>query len=398
MLENVLLNNISAVYNVLVFPSWFPSKESPLNAIFTKRHVEIIASIASLNVVYAEKVSNQKEKYNLKITREGNYVVYICYYRSSKHPVIYFRKIINLYRRIISYIKSIKATGNRIKSYDFIHIHVISFEALIPLFFKIFMRIPYFVSEHSTMYLRETSMFSVNNIFKRVVVNNSSGLSVVSESLKDAMIDLNINHPNFLIIPNYVDDKKFANLTPRTSSVVKFLHVSRLDEEAKNVIGILNAFERVFEIYKSVELHIVGGSLGVISDSELYSATLKSKPKIFFEGLKLGDDILNYYNESDLLIMFSNYETQGVVAMEALFCGKPVLATALPCLKEYLHKKNSVLISPNDEEALTLNILSFLEGKWSTWNSEEIRNDALKKFSPKEIQRGFSWLYSKGLN
>lgn len=385
------------MYKILIFPGWFPSKENPLNAIFTKKHVEIIACENEVSVVYAEKVINQDEKYVLEFVEGNNYNCHICYYRGSRHLITSIRKVINFYRRILSYIKSINATGTSIENFDFIHIHVISFEALIPIYYKITKRVRYFVSEHSTMYSRKVRKYSFENTFKRFIVRNGAGLSMVSEALKLEMKNLNITHPNTMVIPNYVDDKKFKSVISEKRSSFRFLHVSRLDEKAKNVVGILRAFEKVYETNQNIELYIVGGSLGVISEAEKYSSKLKCKANVFFEGLKFDDEIVSYFNKADLLIMFSNYETQGVVVIEALFCGVPVLATSLPCFKEYLHKKNSVLINPKDDFALVQNIQSFIRGEWLTWSPDQIRGDIKQKFSMQMIQSDFSKLYSKGL-
>ena len=95
--------------------------------------------------------------------------------------------------------------------------------------------------------------------------------------------------------------------------------------------------------------------------------------------------------------MFSNYETQGVVILEALFCGKPILATKLPCITEYLNSSNSVLVEPSDVDGLMRNMKMFIEGKWNIWDSETIALDIKNKFSRKFIEDEFFRYYNNGL-
>jgi glycosyltransferase involved in cell wall biosynthesis len=380
-----------------MFPSWFPSKENRLSAIFTKKHIDIIALKNKVTVVYAEKSNNIiGNKYEIEIDNSNKYSIYICYYKPNESKVKLVRRIFNFYFRINAFLRAINSTNIHLKSFDFIHIHVISFECIIPLYYKVFKRKPYFVSEHATAYLREVSLYSLNNIFKKIILKNSSGISAVSNSLKNAIRKLEMKTSNFPVITNYVDENKFHYQTKLANKNIKFLHVSRLEEKAKNVIGIINAFDEIYKNNNHIELHIVGGFINQISDAERYINNQKSKSNIFFHGVKLGDQILKYYQECDILVMFSNYETQGVVVMEALFCGLPVLVTNLPCLKEYLHDKNSILVNPNDEKRLKENMQMFIDQKWNIWDSEKIARDIRNKFSLNTIETSFTTFYQRG--
>jgi glycosyltransferase involved in cell wall biosynthesis len=385
------------VYNILIFPSWFPSKNNPLNAIFTKKHIDLISLSNKTVVVYAEKVLKQEDSYSLEKIINQNYSVYTCFYKANTNYFIVVRKAVNFTRRVNAYIKAIQSTKVKITKFDFIHIHVVGFESIIPLFYKFFKKVPFFVSEHSTVYLTNTSIHSINTLFKRLIIQQSSGISVVSKALKNGIEKLNINHDNFVIIPNYVDEQKFCYTPREKNKKVKFLHISRLDEKAKNVIGILNSFEDIFKSNKDIELHIVGGFIGDISEAEKHSAHLDSNSNIYFHGIKLGDEILKYYHQADIIIMFSNYETQGVVTLEALFCGLNVLATNLPCLKEYLNNNNSVLVNPKDEKQLKKNMQLFLDKKWNVWAPKKIAEEIKERFSSKKISADFLSFYKNGL-
>ncbi len=382
------------MYNILIFPGWFPSKENTLNAIFTKKHIDIISKTKNVIVVYAERTENQNEIYSICQDQSSGYPIITCTYKKSQ--LFFFKKVINFYRSIRAYLKAINTSRTFMKSIDFIHIHVLTKESIIPLVYKIFKGIPYFISEHSTEYLRPGLTSFLEKKFKIFLSKNSLGISAVSSSLKLAMEREGLKHNNFQVIHNAVSSDLFT-LKPKLNHVkTKFLHVSRLDEKAKNVIGILEVFELLYSKYSNIELQIVGGQPNIISKAEIYSNKLSSKSSICFNGIKKGVDIVPYYHDSDFLVMFSNFETQAVVIMEALFCGMPVIATDLPCLIEYLHSGNSLLVKANDKKALFEKMELCINGKYEFWNGKEISTEINNVFNLAKIAVGFDNLYQTG--
>jgi glycosyltransferase involved in cell wall biosynthesis len=381
--------------NILIFPGWFPSVESPLNAIFTKKHIDVISK--SNNVIVAYGISHiQKDKYIIIHDNTNGYPIITCSFRPNKFFII--KKFINFYLGLKAYYLAIKESRKYMNKVDFIHIHVITRQALIPFFYKIFKKIPYFISEHSTSYLRPNKNSHIDKILKILLTKKSNGISAVSESLKLAMMKEGLRNNNFMVIHNVVTSGFFrVKKEISQNSNFKFLHVSRLEEAAKNVIGILNSFEKLYAVKQNIELHIVGGNLNQVSDAEIYHHKLKSKSNIFFHGIKFGSEIIPYFQKSDCLIMFSNYETQAVVILESLFCGVPVIATNLPCLNEYLHNGNSIQVVPKDEKALFESMLVCTEDKYKFWSADKISSQIIKKFDQDEIGNAFDKFYQKGL-
>jgi L-malate glycosyltransferase len=384
------------MFNIIIFPGWFPSECNPLNGNFTKKHVDIISKNHKVAVAYADKSLNNDILYNLVVDERNAYPIVICYYKTSKLPVIH--KFINYYRKLVSYSKAFNKAKSYLNDLDFIHVHVVTRDTILPLYYKWFKNIPYFISEHSSAYIRNQSSSILEKSLKRLIINNCEGLSAVSNTLKLAMEHAKLRHRNSQIIYNVVDSNVFNVKSVKKSDKIKFLHVSSLDEQPKNTIGILKVFERLYKIYPNIELHVVGGQLNKISESQTFAENLKSKHAIFYHGMQFGPSIVDFYHQSDYLVMFSNYETQGIVAIEALFCGLPVLATDLPSLNEYLHSKNSLLAKPKDEDGLFKNMEICILGKYEFWNSDDISNEVKENFNSKNISKRFDDFYAFGLN
>ena len=381
------------MYRIIISPEWYPNKENVLSAIFTKKHVEIIARKHKVVVAFAMVSKFEKKRYNLVI-EDGNYTTVICYFRASKFP--FLNKYVDYLNYFIAHHKAIKKAYSILVKVDFFHIHVLPKAAIIPFLYYLIKNVPYFISEHSTIYIRQTSGFLESRI-KRLLAKYSKGMSAVSNSLKLAMIDNSLTHANFKIIPNVVDEDVFKVKPVSVNKTINFLHVSRLEEKAKNTIGILNAFDLLFKKYQNIELHIVGGLNHTISDAELYSNHLISKKNIFFHGIKLGKEIVPFYHQANYFVMFSNYETQAVVILEALSCGLPIIATKLPALDEYLHAGNSLQVNVKDETELFNKMEACITNSHSFWKSENISEEIKAKFNVNNIDRDFNDLYHKGL-
>lgn len=383
------------MYRIIISPEWYPSKENLLSAIFTKKHVEVIAKRDKVAVAFAIVSKSEKKNYNLVIEK-GAYISVICYFKASNFP--FLNKYIDYLNYFIAHCKAINKAKSLLGRIDFFHIHVLPKSAIIPFFYYVLKKVPYFISEHSTIYIRKKSYSVLEGWIRKILIKNSSGVSTVSYSLKSAMLDKGLVHLNFKVIPNVVDSQTFCPMTKANHSSVKFLHVSRLDEQAKNTIGILRVFDLLAQKYQEIELHIVGGLVKQTSDAEIFSKQLASNNSIFFHGVKLGSAIIPFYNQANYFVMFSNYETQAVVVLEALFSGIPVIATQLPALNEYLHNGNSLQVEVNNELALYNSMEACILKTHSFWKPEQIAQDIISKFDINKIEEGFKDFYSKGLN
>lgn len=378
---------------ILVFPGWFPGQVHPLNAIFTKKHLDIISQDHFIAVAYTEKQTSTQQ---LHLDYDFQYPICRTYYKNSRF------KLVSLIRKLSKVIEAQKSAIKQLKEVDIIHIHVVEIEAIIPWFYSLFFNKPIFVSEHSTHYLEHQNEHLLIKIVRRLIYSRCKGISAVSESLKIAIQNRGYRNSNFPVIHNVVDFDTFKVREVEKGGdnidKVRFLHVSRLDESAKNVIGILRTFDKLSKDFPNIELHIVGGDGITEFPSQVYSKQLKSSNHIFFKGLKYGTLMAEEYQSADYLVMFSSYETQAVVVLEALACGKPVIATKLPCLNEYLHKGNSIQVSPKDENELFDAMKSCILGKTHFLDSSVISSEIMLKFSKQSIKERFNQFYCTGLS
>ena len=89
-------------------------------------------------------------------------------------------------------------------------------------------------------------------------------------------------------------------------------------------------------------------------------------------------------SKCDAFVLASKYETFGVVYIEALASGKPVIGTYNGGAEDIINDSNGLLVKVDDINDLG-NAMKKIIKNINIYNSEEIRNDCIEKYSKKKI-------------
>lgn len=127
--------------------------------------------------------------------------------------------------------------------------------------------------------------------------------------------------------------------------------ISRLSYE-KGIDLFLHAFSKVIESFPSVSVLIVGD--GSERESlERQARDLKISDNVIFLGSKSREDVIRLIAVMDLIIIPSRFEGFGLSAIEALSCGKPILAARTGGLNEIIDRcPNNYSFIPENVEDL----------------------------------------------
>ncbi|HDT11888.1 MAG TPA: glycosyltransferase, partial [bacterium] len=89
-----------------------------------------------------------------------------------------------------------------------------------------------------------------------------------------------------------------------------------------------------------------------------------------------------YYSASDALIVPSLYESFGLVVLEALACGTPVLLSRIGQMSRIIEEgKNGFSFQAGDPQSIADTIERFFELKEQFWTNEMIREGIIRRFS-----------------
>ena len=159
------------------------------------------------------------------------------------------------------------------------------------------------------------------------------------------------------------------------------LYVGRLDHE-KGVDVLLDAFAEVQRGGHRAKLVIAGK--GVLEPELRKKAVeLGVERGVVFTGYAAGD-VLNYaYHSADVLVVPSLYEPFGIVALEGMICGLPVVASATGGLTEIIQSEaNGLTTIPGDGRNLAEQISRVLsDGMLAGCLADAGRRTAREKFS-----------------
>ncbi|MFC2160755.1 glycosyltransferase [Acidobacteriota bacterium] len=110
--------------------------------------------------------------------------------------------------------------------------------------------------------------------------------------------------------------------------------------------------------------------------------------KIVFLGSIEQTELKNYYSTADALMVPSLYESFGLVVVEALACGTPVLVSNVGKMRTIVKEgKNGYSFAPGSPESLKNKLVEFSLKKDHFWEKEKIRRDIIERFSWDKTER-----------
>lgn len=134
----------------------------------------------------------------------------------------------------------------------------------------------------------------------------------------------NIERHKCVIIPSGINMADFRRKPSQSiSTPVKILSVGRLSSQ-KNIPRLLAAFCLFQSRYKAV-LHIIGAG----EDKQLIERLIRDNDisNVFLEGEIRGAKLADFYASSDIFVLTSDFESFGIVNLEAMASGLPIVAS-----------------------------------------------------------------------
>jgi glycosyltransferase involved in cell wall biosynthesis len=121
-------------------------------------------------------------------------------------------------------------------------------------------------------------------------------------------------------------DKNFVKFDNKKKKN-QILYVGSMNDR-KNFLGVLKAFELLNnDLYHLLIVGNFSSNFNIGEESEILIKKAKLNPSIEFKSNISNNELINYYNESELFIFPSFYEGFGLPVLEAMACGTPVICS-----------------------------------------------------------------------
>ena len=377
--------------HVLILGNGYPSIYQPLDGIFTRDQAEALAkkiekvgliSISPISIkdfIKKKKLSLGSDYFNEK----GVNTYVFRYLNPPKFSNYSIYKAKN---------KGIKLFVNYIKTHgipNVIHVHCYQ-AGLLAIEIKRLYNIPFVLTEHSSNFLTGLVPHKHFLLINRILEYSSINIAV-SINLKDRISEQFLNE--FVYVPNIVDTDFFSPIIniPKDKKFT-FFHAANLNRN-KNQKDLILAFDSFLK-YQSESQLIIAGMGDMIDELIELATSLNIINKVRFLGYLTRDEILYWYRVSNVFVLTSFNETFGVVLIEALSCGIPVVST-------YSGGPSSIILNDELGELTEINSASIFLGmkkvyiNFAKYNSENIRNFVIDNFSENIITNKLLDIYNR---
>lgn len=197
------------------------------------------------------------------------------------------------------------------------------------------------------------------------------------------------------VIPNMVDTEhfKYKPEIVKSNEVFVFLAVGSLISR-KGYDLLISAFARA-ELGKNVIIKIVGEGKLRGQIQKLINEYELSK-NIFLLGSKTKEEIVDLMQQSDAFVLASRAETFGVVFIEAMACGLPVIGTSCGGPEEFINQSNGLVVPVNDVTSLTI-ALKKMYSDINRYDRKIIAHECERSFSSEKIVKQLEKIYKEVL-
>ncbi|MAD12465.1 MAG: glycosyltransferase [Flavobacteriales bacterium] len=266
---------------------------------------------------------------------------------------------------------------------DIIHVH--SFLAgELALWIKNEYKIPYVITEHSSAFERKLLTDSDLKLALKVFENSHTNIAV-SQSLSNA-IKCYFKELDFQIIPNIVDTDFFNLIVKKQKDDFQFINIAHLNKN-KNQLHLIKSFTKVFKGNQFYKLLIVGqGPEKNNLQNWIDSNTMNSQIRLY--GSASREEVRDLLHQSDCFVLSSKIETFGVVLIEAMSCGLPVLSTKCGGPESIVTNDDIGVLCSQEELS---DIMKEISTK--TFSGDTIRKYVIDRFSKFSLTQQLKTIY-----
>lgn len=390
--------------NILFVPSWFPSHKKPSNGIYFYEQAKALSKICdNLFIVYAKEIELKKNPFK----DEGNIKFF-------SFPKIHYRKTFFFYSYLKYFVKKIIKKYGKI---DIIHAQSFLWAGIESSKIAKKFSIPLIITEHHSRYIVGNEKPGIIKILNNAT-DIASKIVFVSNSLKDKFIE-KILKDNFfdnnklrklLVIPNSVTDNFFKKSEIASNIQILNSYKKYFADNDKNFIfatvanlkktkgldNLIIAFSKAFfenNAKKNIKL-IIGGDGPERYNIEKLILKLNLQDNVILLGQLNRVQVKYVLENSNCFVLASRFETFGIVYIEALAKGLPIIATNCGGPKDIINDECGILTEIDDIEGLE-NAMIWMYENYEKYDKEKIKQYAFDNFSDTAFIQKYKKLYDE---
>lgn len=358
---------------ILIIGCGYPTKKYPMNGIFSFDQARILSEKHSVIYGFLDMRSIlRKRKLGFEIKNIDGIKVIGLSIPIGRIPKKIFIHLQNFFMFFL--LKRISLNEKDIKV---VHSHFFDMSHSV-LKNKSLIKAKYGLTEHASS-MNNSIITKIDKEIANFAYSNSDFNLAVSNPLKESLFyHFKIK---FDVLENVYDYKLFKfDEEAYKNDKFTFVSIGSL-EKRKGMDLTIGYFYDAFGVNSEIKLLIIGD--GPEKEKlQLLINSLNLQNSIEILGPKSRQDISNILKMSHAFILLSRLETFGVVYLEALACGIPVIATKCGGPEDFVNRYNGYLINQNKIDEVP-EILKKMINDYNTFNQKTISIDILNRFGPK---------------
>lgn len=219
-------------------------------------------------------------------------------------------------------------------------------------------------------------------------LKQANRVTTVSRFMADEIQGL-IGRP-ITIVPNFIDPKRYkVKSTEKGKHGVNIGFLGGLDTDVKGLDVLLKALANCDFDYV---LHI-GGEGKLRLNYEQLASDLGVKGCCRFYGLVRHAEVPEFLASLDFFVCSSRFESFGLVGLEALASGVPVVATRCGGTQDFVSDQTGILVEPDNVNSLTLG-LNQMHQRFREFDPNDLRQLVIERFGKSASVAEWQRLYS----
>ncbi|MDQ3704687.1 MAG: glycosyltransferase [Chloroflexota bacterium] len=342
---------------VLILPSWYPTERYPVGGVFIQEQARALTrrTDVEVGVLFVDRVSVKAWLHRPKLLK-----------MSKEEGVPVYRLLMPSLRGVWPFLHSVWAVlacaGLRRQNVrpDILHAHVSVPAGFSGALIKLLWRVPLVITEHigpfSQLMRNRRSAFAT-----RLSMSRADTVVAVSAALRDQIMSYPRLRRQIDVIPNVVNVGEFPVKaeTRQTCEPARLLFVGEMDTSIKGVDYLIGAVSILRKRGVEVTLDLVGDGRNR-REYETQARRLRVADLCRYHGMLRHEEVVEMMHGYDVLVVPSLAETFGVVVVEAMAAGVPVVATRCGGPEEIVTPDLGVLVAKADSAALADGITDVL--------------------------------------
>lgn len=367
--------------HIMFIPSWYANERNKVHGSFFKEQALALQSKGvKITVAYNEiwpltLINKVKEKSGLYFNIEDNLRTYRYknYNFIPKSPLMF--KVFN--KRMEKLFKEIEKKEGKI---DIIHAQSSLWGGISAAYLSKKFNVPLVITEHSSVergpYIRKSYIPCIVDSY-----NTAKELIAVGNGLKRELEELT-KRDDIKVIGNLIHFSDFQLKDRKPNDKFIFFSLAFLEGE-KGFDTLIKSFSKAFKDTNNCEL-VIGGDGSQREWLELLANKEGVSNKVTFLGALSRHDVYKWMKQADAFVLPSRYETFGVVYIEALASGTPVIGTFNGGAEDIITKDNGYIVNVDDINALA-NAMEKMAMNKDKFIPEKLREDCFNRFNPDVI-------------